>query len=115
MRFSVVVGLVAPCCLLAACGGSGPNAGSLSGESPQEILALTTTAITVTDFSFHFVDVSSVGSRTTTLTGDDTAAGATQTLTGDVPSLTVDRRTDGSVFVRGQAEALQSALGLSQA
>jgi hypothetical protein len=115
MRFSVVVGLVAPCCLLAACGGSGPSAGSLSGESPQEILALTTTAITVTDFSFHFVDVSSVGSRTTTLTGDDTAAGATQTLTGDVPSLTVDRRTDGSVFVRGQAEALQSALGLSQA
>jgi hypothetical protein len=115
MRFSIVVGLVAPCCLVAACGSSGPSAGSLSGESPLEILALTTTAITANGFSFHFVDVSSVGSRTTTLTGDDTAAGATQTLTGDVPSLTVERRTDGSVFVLGQAEALQNALGLSQA
>jgi hypothetical protein len=79
-----------------------------------EILALTTTAITANGFSFHFVDVSSVGSTTTTLTGEDTAAGATQTLTGDVPSLTVDRRSDGSVFVQGQPDALQSALGLSQ-
>jgi hypothetical protein len=115
MRFSVVVGFVAPCCLVAACGSSGPSSGSLSGKSPRKILALTTTAITAADSSFHFVDESRVGSKTTTLTGDDTATGATQSLTGDVAALTVERRADGSVFVEGAAEALQNALGLSQA
>jgi hypothetical protein len=86
----------------------------LAGESAQEILALTTTAITANGFSFHFIDESRVGSKTTTLTGDDTAAGADQTLSGSVPALTVERRTDGSVFVKGAAAALESALGLSQ-
>jgi hypothetical protein len=119
MRFSVVVGLVAPCCLVAACGSAGSgsgslSSGSLSGESALEILALTTTAITANGFSFHFIDVSRVGLKTTTLTGTDTAAGSEQTLSGSVPALTVERRSDGTVFVRGAAEALQSALGLSQ-
>jgi hypothetical protein len=115
MRFSVVVAFVAPCCLVAACGSSGPTAGSLSGKSAHEILSLTDAAIKTSDSSFHFVDESQVGSKTTTLTGDDTAAGATQTLSGDVSALTVERRANGTVFVRGAAEALQNALGLSPA
>jgi hypothetical protein len=118
MRVSVIAGVIAPCCLLAACSSSGTNtgslsAGSLSGNTPPEILALTTTAITATGFSFHFIDESRVGSMTTTLTGDDTAAGADQTLSGSAAALTVERQTDGHVFVKGAPSALQSALGLS--
>lgn len=114
MRFSVVAGLVAPCCLVAACGSSGPSAGSLSGESPLEILALTTTAITANGFSFHFIDVSDVGAKTTTLTGTDTAAGSEQTLSGAVPALTVERRSDGTVFVREQPRRCRALWGCRQ-
>jgi hypothetical protein len=103
-----------PCCLASACGTSGPGFGSLQGESPQEILALTTTAITANGFSFHFVDQSRVGSKTTTLSGDDTQAGSDQSLSGSGSALEVVRRADGSVFVRGAAGALVGALGLSQ-
>jgi hypothetical protein len=113
MRLTLLAGLVAPCLLAAACGSSGPGFGSLNGESPTEILALTTTAITADGFSFHFVDVSRVGAKTTTLTGTDTAAGSDQTLSGSTPSLEVEQRADGSVFVRGAATALQAALGLT--
>jgi len=115
MRFSLLAGLVAPCCLAAACGNSSPSFGSLNGESPQEILALTTTAITANGFSFHFVDESRVGSKTTTLVGDDTAAGADQTLSGSAPALEAERRSDGNVYVRGATAALESALGLAPA
>ena len=61
MRLSLVLGLVAPCCLAAACGSSGPDFGSLKGETANQVLALTTTAISVNGFSFHFVDQSHVG------------------------------------------------------
>jgi len=115
MRRSLAVGLIAPCCLAAACGSSGPNFGSLSGQSPQEILTLTTTAITAAGFSFHFIDQSRVGSKTTTLTGDDTAAGSDQVLSGSSSALEVLGRADGSLFVRGAAGALHDALGFSPA
>jgi hypothetical protein len=113
MRISLVVGLVAPCFVAAACGSSGPSSGSLSGESPQEILRLTTTAITADNFSFHFIDQSRVGSKTTTLVGDDTAAGSDQVLSGTGAALAVERRSDGTIFIRGAASALESALSLS--
>lgn len=113
MRLSLLVGLVAPCCLAAACGSSGPGLGSLSGDSPTQILDLTTTAITADGFSFHFIDESRVGSKTTTLVGDDTAAGSDQVLSGTGSALAVERQTNATIFVRGAAGALRSALGLS--
>jgi len=113
MRLSLVMGLVAPCCLAAACGSSGPDYGSLQGDTPSEVLALTTTAISTDGSSFHFVDQSRVGSKTTTLTGDDTAAGSYQVLSGSGAALEVEQRADKSLFVRGAAGALVGALGLS--
>jgi hypothetical protein len=117
MRFSLAAVVVASCLLLAGCGnsGSGSSFGSLKGETPTEILALTTTAITTNGFSFHFIDQSTVGTRSSTLSGDDTAAGSDQTLSGSVSALTVERRSDGRVYVEGAAPALESSLGLSAA
>lgn len=115
MRFSLVVGLVAPCCLLTACGSSGPDLGSLQGDTPQEILALATTSITAKASSFHFIDQTRLGKKTTTLSGDDTDTGADQTLSGSGGALEVVRTADGTLFVRGAAGALVTALSLPQA
>jgi hypothetical protein len=113
VRWSLWAGLVAPCCLAAACGSTGPGTGSLSGKSPGEVLALATKAATADGFSFHFVDESRVGSKTTTLIGDDTKAGADQALSGSGSPLEVERTADGNLYVRGAADALEGALGLS--
>ncbi|HEY7946682.1 MAG TPA: hypothetical protein VID75_03340 [Acidimicrobiales bacterium] len=113
MRRSLALGLVAPCCLAAACGSAGPNFGSLNGKTASEVLALTTTAISTERFSFHFVDQSRVGTKTTTLTGEDTAAGSYQVLSGSGSALEVEQRADKSLYVRGAAGGLEGALGLS--
>jgi hypothetical protein len=110
----VVLGLVAPLCLVPACGSSGADLGSLTGKSPEQILGLASTAI-ASKKSFHFVDQSRVGKNTTTLTGNDSSAGADQTLSGVGAALEVVRIVGGAVFLRGAAGALVSALGLPQA
>ena len=104
-----------PVVLAAACGSSGSRIyGSLNGESPSEILALTTTAISVNGSSFHFVDQSRVGSKTTTLAGDDTAAGSYQVLSGSGAALEVVQQS-GQEPVRAGCGGgdRRGALGLS--
>jgi len=65
------------------------------------------------DFSFHFVDQSRSGSKTTTLIGDDTTTGSIQSLSGAAAALAVVRTAGGTIYVKGSSPALQSALGLS--
>jgi hypothetical protein len=70
------------------------------------------TAIAASHSSFSFVDESTVGSQTTKLTGDDSHAGADQTVSGSVATLEVVRTTRGNIYLRGAANVLHATLGI---
>jgi hypothetical protein len=113
VRLTVLAGLSVACGILAGCGSSSPL-GSLAGDSPSSVLAMATHAIAEAGSSFHFVDRTRVGTRTVTVFGDDSPAGAQEVLTGSAPNLQVRRTTDGVIYLQGAAAALESALGLSK-
>src|ERR1039458_2590999 len=112
MRRSVLTGALLPCVIAASCGSSTTDLGSLNGKSPEQILSLMRTAIAASHSSFSFVDESTVGSQTTKLTGDDSHAGADQTVSGSVATLEVVRTTRGNIYLRGAANVLHATLGI---
>jgi hypothetical protein len=111
----MLLGLTATGCLVTSCGSSSNGFGSLSGKTPQQILTSAAEAIAADHDAFRFVDQSRVGHATTTVIGSDSDLTSEQTLSGAGAALQVERVTDGTIYLRGAAGALVSALGLSQA
>ncbi len=112
MRRLLLLGLAVPC-VASACGSS--PLGALEGKSPKAVLSLAEQAMDDAHHSFHFADETRVDDETTTVTGNDSGVGANETLSGAAPNLQVVRTADGTIYIRGAAAALQSALGLSSA
>jgi hypothetical protein len=112
VRRLLLLGLTVPC-VASACGSS--PLGALDGKSPKAILSLAEQAMDDAHHSFHFADETEVDDETTTVTGNDSGVGAEETLSGAAPNLQVVRTANGTIYVRGAAAALESALGLSSA
>ncbi len=116
MRRSVLFALAIVCCLSSACGSTSTSSTtSLESKSPAAILALAQKAINDAHWSFRFQDETRVGNSATTITGDESATTAVQSLSGSLPTLEITRTADGDIYLHGNANALVSALGLSQA
>ncbi|MFZ0667129.1 MAG: hypothetical protein WAM97_15365 [Acidimicrobiales bacterium] len=101
------IGVVVLC---AGCS-SGPSAGGLSGESANQIIDAAQAAMG-REASFHFADVTGSGSKAQTLSGEAGQGEAEQSLIDPDGDLFV-RQVDSAIYLRGSADVLVSALGLS--
>jgi hypothetical protein len=105
--------IVAAICVLALCAGcsSGPTAGGLSGESANQVISVAQAAIAQAG-TFHFADVTGSGSKAQTLSGEAGKGDAEQSLIDPDGDLFV-RLVGSAIYLRGSADVLVSALGLS--
>lgn len=97
--------------LAASCGGS--SAGALGGKSASQVLSLAETAAK-NEKSFHFIDQTGSGKNGERLEGDVSNQNGQEELTNPYGTLEV-RRVGATLYVAGNAESLEVALGLTTA
>lgn len=108
-RFTLIAGLGLVAVLAASCSSS-PSTGSASTKA---LLTKSQTAVTKAG-SVHFVDVTKIGSKSETLTGDIGPTNSQEVLTVGGSIVLQVRLVQGTVYIETTAASvLQSALSLS--
>lgn len=111
MRRISVVACLLFVSLAAACGGT--SAGALSGKSATQVLSSAETAAK-NEKSFHFIDQTGSGKNAERLVGDISNQNGQEELTNPYGTLEV-RLVGPTVYVAGNAQSLELALGLTAA